>query len=147
MRPPLWAWLHSHQPAQNLISPHTSGRTRPRMGSVNTTATPTTRATSTQSQGLHRATRHYGHFNLPRKVTLPRKCHGQTRDQTTHPGSNEPAWPMTSKFQSDNQHINNSGPSNGPNLANPKNAQYAISVRDSNGIQIEIREILCARDN
>ncbi|CAL2245465.1 unnamed protein product [Prunus armeniaca] len=30
----------------NTISPHTTGRTRPRMGSVNTPATPTTRATS-----------------------------------------------------------------------------------------------------
>ncbi|CAL2276060.1 unnamed protein product [Prunus armeniaca] len=45
---PLWVWLHSHQPAHNHISLHTSGRTRPRMGSVNTPATPTTRATSTQ---------------------------------------------------------------------------------------------------
>ncbi|CAL8089732.1 unnamed protein product, partial [Prunus armeniaca] len=32
------------------ISPHTSGRTRPRMGFVNTPATPTTRVTS-QAQG------------------------------------------------------------------------------------------------
>ncbi|CAL9009943.1 unnamed protein product, partial [Prunus brigantina] len=43
VRPPLWAWLYSHQPAHNHISPHTSGRTRPRTGSVNTPATPTTR--------------------------------------------------------------------------------------------------------
>ncbi|CAL9005976.1 unnamed protein product [Prunus brigantina] len=32
------------------------------------------------------------------------------------------------------QHIITLGPSNGPNLANPKNTRYAISVRDSNGI-------------
>ncbi|CAL8170655.1 unnamed protein product [Prunus armeniaca] len=41
-----WAWLHSHQPSHNHISPHTSGRTRPRMGSVNTPANPKMRATS-----------------------------------------------------------------------------------------------------
>ncbi|CAL9020556.1 unnamed protein product [Prunus brigantina] len=34
---------------QSHISPHTSGRTRPRMGSVNTPATPTTGVASTQS--------------------------------------------------------------------------------------------------
>ncbi|CAL2240247.1 unnamed protein product [Prunus armeniaca] len=43
---PALAWLHSHQPSHNHISPHTSGRTRPRMGSVNTPANPKTRATS-----------------------------------------------------------------------------------------------------
>ncbi|CAL2255100.1 unnamed protein product [Prunus armeniaca] len=39
------------------------------------------------------------------------------------------------------------GPSNGPNLANPENTRYAISVRDSNGIQNEIRAHLRAHDN
>ncbi|CAL8170654.1 unnamed protein product [Prunus armeniaca] len=39
------------------------------------------------------------------------------------------------------------GPSNGPNLANPENTRYAISVRDSNDIQIEIRAHLRAHDN
>ncbi|CAL8996444.1 unnamed protein product [Prunus brigantina] len=37
-------------------------------------------------------------------------------------------------------------PSNGPNLANPENTRYAISVRDSNGIKIEIRSHIRARD-
>ncbi|CAL9016071.1 unnamed protein product, partial [Prunus brigantina] len=44
------------------------------------------------------------------------------------------------------QHIINSGPSNGPNLANPENTRYAISVWNPNGIQIEIRAHLCAHD-
>ncbi|CAL8168047.1 unnamed protein product [Prunus armeniaca] len=39
------------------------------------------------------------------------------------------------------------GPSNGPNPANPENTRYAISVRDSNNIQIEIRAHLRAHDN
>ncbi|CAL8102114.1 unnamed protein product [Prunus armeniaca] len=39
------------------------------------------------------------------------------------------------------------GPSNGPNLANPENTRYAISVRDSNDIQIEIRAHLRTHDN
>ncbi|CAL2233209.1 unnamed protein product [Prunus armeniaca] len=47
MRPQPWAWLHSHQPVHNHISPHTTGCTWPCIGSVNTPATPTTRATST----------------------------------------------------------------------------------------------------
>ncbi|CAL2253424.1 unnamed protein product [Prunus armeniaca] len=37
-------------------------------------------------------------------------------------------------------------PSNGPNLVNPDNVQCAISARDSNGIQIEIRAHLRARN-
>ncbi|CAL8151902.1 unnamed protein product [Prunus armeniaca] len=120
----------------NTISPHTTGGTQPRMGSVNTPATPTTRATSTQSLIIRRDApglvwglstcrillRHVrpqhnnnitphttgrtrprmGSVNmLGRKVTLPRKSHGQSRGQTTHPWSNGPAGPTTSKFQSD----------------------------------------------
>ncbi|CAL8130719.1 unnamed protein product [Prunus armeniaca] len=43
--------------------------------------------------------------------------------------------------------LHDPGPSNGPNLANPENTRYAISVRDSNDIQNEIRARLRAHDN
>ena len=45
------------------------------------------------------------------------------------------------------QHIRNWARSNGSVILNPGIAQYGKSVRGSNGIQIEIREILRARDN
>ncbi|CAL8996415.1 unnamed protein product, partial [Prunus brigantina] len=117
-----WAWLHSHQPTQSYITPHTTGRTRPRMGPVNTPATPTTRATS------HNIT------SLPIRRDVPGLV-----------------WGLSTQSQKGirgvvHQHIINSGPSNGPNLANPENTRYAISVRDSNDIRIEIRAHLRARD-
>ncbi|CAL8169577.1 unnamed protein product [Prunus armeniaca] len=43
--------------------------------------------------------------------------------------------------------MSNSRRSNVSNLPNPDNAQYAISVRDSNGIQIEIRAHLRTRED
>ncbi|CAL2237324.1 unnamed protein product [Prunus armeniaca] len=82
VRPQLWAWLHSHQPAHNHISPHMSGCTRPRMGSVNTPATPTTRPTS----NLALAT-----FSPAR--TVPRKSHGQPRVKLPNLGQTGPRGP------------------------------------------------------
>ncbi|CAL9020497.1 unnamed protein product [Prunus brigantina] len=117
---PLWAWLHSHQPTRvgpivvglNLqhagrdISPHTSGRTRPRMGSVNT------------------------------MLTLPRKSHGQPRVKLPNLGQTGPQGPRPPnsdpKVPIDSTGPRTHVLQVCPTLVNPENTQYAISVRDPN---------------
>ncbi|CAL9009513.1 unnamed protein product, partial [Prunus brigantina] len=122
VRPQLWAWLHSHQPVHNHISPKTSGRTGPRMGSVNTPATPTTRATSQQSQYPLWA---WLHSHQPSNCSLWAWLHSHQparhckltfntfiylRSLTVNPGSNYPTW------------------SNGPVGPQPLNSDPTVSM-------------------
>ncbi|CAL9016174.1 unnamed protein product, partial [Prunus brigantina] len=157
------------------------------MGSVNTPATPTTRATSQAYPTVcfgpgYILTSPHG-LTVKPGVKLPTL--GQTGPRGPRPPNSNPTVSMSATWfgtlilqvwsRSDgriahdrmvtktltlglafpeypglrftiHQHIIISGPSNGPNLANPENTRYAISVRDSNGIQIEIRAHLRAHD-